>query len=162
MLSLVLNHLSAPRPQASGQLCHQLVKPLLPSGTSSEAFPQSHCKRRGFSLWVGKIPWRREWQPTSVFLPGEFHGLYSPWRPKELDTTERLSIHFTWLQHGRSEGRVPGTRQEMARLGMKRSVSSRESFGFCPQESEVPASISVQEQQGQTCILGRASGLQVM
>ena len=66
MLSLVLNHLSAPRPQASGQLCHQLVKPLLPSGTSSEAFPQSHCKRRGFSLWVGKIPWRREWQPTSV------------------------------------------------------------------------------------------------
>ena len=72
------------------------------------------------------------------------------------------SLHFTWLQQGRSEGRVPGTRQEMARLGMKRSVSSRESFGFCPQDSEVPASISVQEQQGQTCILGRASGLPVM
>ena len=35
-------------------------------------------------LWVGKIPWRREWQPTPVFLPGEFHGKrslvgYSPW-----------------------------------------------------------------------------------
>ena len=29
-----------------------------------------------FDLWVGKIPWRREWQPTSVFWPGEFHGLY--------------------------------------------------------------------------------------
>ena len=27
-----------------------------------------------FNLWVGKIPWRREWQPTPVFLPGEFHG----------------------------------------------------------------------------------------
>ena len=24
--------------------------------------------------WIGKIPWRREWQPTPVFLPGEFHG----------------------------------------------------------------------------------------
>ena len=30
--------------------------------------------RRGFDPWVGKIPWRREWQPTPVFLPGE-----SPW-----------------------------------------------------------------------------------
>ena len=24
--------------------------------------------------WVGKIPWRRKWQPTPVFLPGDFHG----------------------------------------------------------------------------------------
>ena len=31
-------------------------------------------RRRGFSPWVRKIPWRREWQPTPVFLPGEFHG----------------------------------------------------------------------------------------
>ena len=30
--------------------------------------------------------------PTPVFWPGEFHGLYSPWGPKELDTTERLSL----------------------------------------------------------------------
>ena len=27
-----------------------------------------------FNPWVGKMPWRREWQPTPVFLPGEFHG----------------------------------------------------------------------------------------
>ena len=32
-----------------------------------------------FDPWVGKIPWRREWLPTPVFWPGEFHGLYSPW-----------------------------------------------------------------------------------
>ena len=32
------------------------------------------CGRPGFSPWVGKTPWRREWQPTPVFLPGEFHG----------------------------------------------------------------------------------------
>ena len=50
----------------------------------------------------------------------------------------------------------------MARLGVKRSASSRESFGFCLQDSEAPASISGQEQKGQTCILGRAHGLPVM
>ena len=27
-----------------------------------------------FDPWVGKIPWRRKWQPTPVYLPGEFHG----------------------------------------------------------------------------------------
>ena len=31
-------------------------------------------KRLGFDPWVGKIPWRRAWQPTPVFLPGESHG----------------------------------------------------------------------------------------
>ena len=32
------------------------------------------CKRHGFDPWVGKIPWRRKWQPTPVFLPGKSHG----------------------------------------------------------------------------------------
>ena len=31
-------------------------------------------KRCRFNSWIGKIPWRRAWQPTSVFLPGESHG----------------------------------------------------------------------------------------
>ena len=37
--------------------------------------PQS--RRPGFDPWVGKIPWRREWQPTAVFFPGVIHGLRS-------------------------------------------------------------------------------------
>ena len=42
------------------------------------------------------MPWRRQWQPTPVFLPGEFHGqrslvAYSPWGPKESDMTEQLT-----------------------------------------------------------------------
>ena len=32
------------------------------------------CRRRGFNPWVGKIPWKRKWQTTPVFLPGKFHG----------------------------------------------------------------------------------------
>ena len=58
------------------------------------------CKRRGFNPWVGKIPWQRKWQPTPVFLPGEFHGqrspvgsMGSPWGHKESDLTERLLLH---------------------------------------------------------------------
>ena len=51
------------------------------------------CRRPGFSPWVRKIPWRREWLPTPVFLPGEFHGQRSLAScnllgHKELDTTE--------------------------------------------------------------------------
>ena len=43
--------------------------------------------------WVGKIPWRREWQPSPVFVPGESHGWrslvgHSPRGHKESDTTE--------------------------------------------------------------------------
>ena len=54
-------------------------------------------KRSGFSPWVRKIPWRRKWQPTPVFLPGKSHGQrslvgYSPWGHKELDTTEHTHI----------------------------------------------------------------------
>ena len=56
------------------------------------------CRRPGFNPWVGKIPWRREWLPTPVYLPGEFYGQrslagYSPWGFKESDTTEELT-HF--------------------------------------------------------------------
>ena len=51
------------------------------------------CRRPGFDPWVGKIPWRRIWQPTPVLLPGESHGGrslvgYSPWGHKESDMTE--------------------------------------------------------------------------
>ena len=47
--------------------------------------------RPGFNPWVGKISWRRKWQPTPVFLPGRSHGWrslvgYSPWGLKESDT----------------------------------------------------------------------------
>ena len=45
---------------------------------------------------LGRIPWKRKWQPTPVYLPGKSHGQrslvsYSPWNLKELNTAERLS-----------------------------------------------------------------------
>ena len=53
----------------------------------------SAFERLGFDTWVGKIPWRRKWQPTPVHLPGKYHGQRSlvgcsPWGHKESDTTE--------------------------------------------------------------------------
>ena len=47
-----------------------------PGGTSSKE-PACQCKRLrkcGFDPWIRKIPWRRAWHPTPVFLPGESHG----------------------------------------------------------------------------------------
>ena len=57
---------------------------------------QETCRRRRFNSWVGKIPWRREWQLTPVFLPGKSHGQrilvgYSPWGHRGSDMTEQLN-----------------------------------------------------------------------
>ena len=51
-----------------------------------------------FDPWVRKIPQRRKWLPTPVFLPGIFHGQrslvgYSPLGRRDLDTAEQLSTH---------------------------------------------------------------------
>ena len=53
------------------------------------------CRKPRFDPWAGKIPWRREWQPTAGFLPKESHGQrslagYHPCGCKELDMIERL------------------------------------------------------------------------
>ena len=66
------------------------------SGVASGKKPACQCRRRKrheFDTWVRKIPWRREWQPTPVVLPGKSHGQrslvgYSPWGCKESDLTE--------------------------------------------------------------------------
>ena len=49
------------------------LRPGLPWWLSGKE-PICQCRRHCFDLWVGTIPWRRKWQPTPVFLPGESHG----------------------------------------------------------------------------------------
>ena len=57
-----------------------------------------------FNPWVGKIPCRKEWLSTPVYLPGEFHEQrslagYSPWGCKELDTNERQTLSLSIYMH---------------------------------------------------------------
>ena len=67
-----------------------------PGGSEVKA-SASNAGDPGSDPWVGKIPWRRKWQSTPVFLPGESHGRrslvgHSPRGRKKSDTTERLHV----------------------------------------------------------------------
>ena len=68
------------------------------------------------------MAWRRQWHPTPVLLPGKSHGGrslvgYSPWGCEELDTTERLHLHFHALEKEMATHssvlawRIPGTEE---------------------------------------------------
>ena len=82
------------------------------TGGSSSKEPTFQCrgsKRCVFDPWVGKIPWRRAWRPSPVFLPGESQGQrslvgYHPWGRKESDMTEATHTRvahggFNWSIH---------------------------------------------------------------
>ena len=67
---------------------------------------ESTCqyRRHEFDPWVRKMPWRRTWQPTPVFVPGKSHGQrslasYIPWGHKESDNmTKRLNNDNKYLK----------------------------------------------------------------
>ena len=70
-------------------MCYIRGFPAVASGRE----PACQCRRNRFDPWVGKIPWRRAWQSTAVFTPGESHGQrgllgYGPQGGKESDRTE--------------------------------------------------------------------------
>ena len=96
------------KPQMASFQPKSIIFPGLPWWLSGK---ESTCqfRRCGFDPWVGKIPWRRKWQPTPVFLPGKSHGQrslvgYSPWGREESDTTERLHFHFSLSCTGEGNG----------------------------------------------------------
>ena len=67
---------------------------------------ESTCQFRGHSFdpWVGKISWRRKWQPTPVFLPGKSHGQrslasYTPWGRKRVGHNLATQQHIDQWDH---------------------------------------------------------------
>ena len=69
------------------RVCWEQVVSKFPGGARGKE-PTSQCMRCAFNPWFGKIPWKRQWQPIPMFLPGESHGQRSlagssPWRHKE-------------------------------------------------------------------------------
>ena len=101
--SLLLSYPHTPQPSVDTQThtnkytLGYVTRWAFPGGTSGKE-PTCQCRNLkgcGFDPCIWKIPWRRAWQPTPVFLPGEFHGYrslagYNPCRPKESDTSEKL------------------------------------------------------------------------
>ena len=77
----------------------QLCNDLFPRWFSRKE-PDSQCRRcrrPGFNSWVGKIPWRRKWQPISVFLPEKFH------RERILGATGLQRVWHVWAtEHAHS------------------------------------------------------------
>ena len=89
------------------------------------------CRRPGFIPWVGKIPWRRKWQPTAVFSPEESHGQksladYSSWGRQELDTTERITLsHFySWPEVWKAEAERVEVREAAKCMPIKHPTCS--------------------------------------
>ena len=91
--------------------------------------------------WVGKIPWRREWLPTPIFLLGEFRGQrslagYSPWGHEELGKTEQLSLSLSspneWGFPGGSDGKESECNaRDMGSIpGSRRSHGERNGYPF--------------------------------
>ena len=92
-------------PRERAVFCGGVGEGWLPRWRSGKE-PTCQCrrwKRCRFSPWVGKIPWRRKWQPTPVFLPGKSHGqrslvgYYSPCCFKKSDKTEQAHTHACTL-----------------------------------------------------------------
>ena len=80
-------------------LQNHCLKASIPSGSDSKKICLQ-CRRPSFSPWVREIPWRKEWQATPVFLPGQSHGQrslvgYSPGVRKEWDMTEQRTRSLT-------------------------------------------------------------------
>ena len=79
-------------------------------------------KRHRFNSCIGKIPWRRNWQPTPGFFPGESHGQrslvgHSPWGCREWNTTEHAQCCL--LGHGRCTVYLTDQRQKQIRLCLR-------------------------------------------
>ena len=102
---LTLTYWSSVSPSVKWEYPHTAVnnKERWHSGKESACQCRRQKKCR-FNPRVGKILWRMKWQPTPVFLPGEFHGQksmvgYSPWDCKESDTTEYACITHPHCNH---------------------------------------------------------------
>ena len=92
-----------------------------PVGPVVKKPPANAGDRHGFDPWVGKIPWRRAWQPPPVFLPGKCLGQRSladcsPWGHKGSDTTEPLTLSLSFRGFLNSLPRGPSLHHQSQRV----------------------------------------------
>ena len=115
-------------------------------GTGVNYLP-ANARDTRFDPWVRKIPWSRKWQPTSVFLPGKFHGqrslgVYSSRCQEQSDTTVHASpeftaptlrFHFLYYYLGKWKGSHSVVPDSLLTLGLVVNQASL-SMGFSRQE----------------------------
>ena len=109
------------------------------------------ARRPGFDPWVTKIPLRREWQPTPVFLSGESHGQrslagYSPWAHKKSDMAEqtinlknKINLNFRF----KKKNRVPPWWWDISQAGADSRCRDREAETAPDVSGQLPARSSV-------------------
>ena len=92
--------------------------------------PVCQCKRCGFESWVRKIPWRRKWQSTPVFLPGKFYGQRSLagcslWggRVGHDLATKKQNIMKFWAANSKVEIRVCDELILSLNIGLEKEIS---------------------------------------
>ena len=126
------------------------------SGKESACQCRRH-RRHKFNPWVRKISWRRKWQPTPVFLPGKSHGQrslvgYSPRGLKELDMTERLSMHAgEWKRIGFIIGKEMKWRKEVKSLSRVRLFATLQTVAH-----KAPLSLGLSRQDKNSSYLLKA------
>ena len=102
-----------------------------PASSVVKNLPAEH-EMWGFDPWVGKIPWKRKWQPTPVFLPGKSHGQWSLagcslWGYKELNTTYLVNNNkiYHWGQTGYLESKEKDSvNRKFLRIGILHLTNS--------------------------------------
>ena len=99
-------------------------------------FPGSAAGKESAGPWVRKISWKRERLSTPIFWPGEFHGLYSPWRRKESDMTEWLSLLL-------SQCRVPSL------IGEQRSMLHGAAYTYTRTHTHTRVHTQIHTQDGE-------------
>ena len=154
--------------------CSPLISLISCVGGTSGKEPDCQCRRHkrcGFNPWVGKIPWRRAWQLTPVFLPGKLHGQRTWWaivhrvtnsltQPKwfdmharnklliSFDRSEKISVIFQ-----KDETLVP-SHVNAPKEGLTKVLKSRPTpeIPISPWEKCVHGTLCIQEVKYQTFV----------
>ena len=104
-----------------GRIRRSRMESGFPGGSVVKNLPAkqgTQCKGHAFNPWVGKIPWRKKWQPTPIFLPGKSHGQRSlagcsPWGRKRVghklktNNNNKEAYWFHWSFKRKKEKETP-------------------------------------------------------
>ena len=110
------------------------------------------CRRRWSHPWVGRIPWRRAWQPIPVELPGESHGQrnlerHSPWGRKKSDPTQATGQAWTHVHYFNSYLFLSLSYNLLPKVKMSVEIAQWLTFSFC-----LDAQHSKRAARGSVCV----------